>query len=242
MYHRGHPNRHLRGLRLSRRRPSRATARRRGGKDVGRITSAARLPALGPIALAMVRREVEPGDEVSVGAGRPGATVVELPFASERARQDPGSARMRARSCPTRRRTAVESRRATQIERRRFLSSESPLLGGPLPAEAGAEEPRAATVAYDADADVYRLPDAESRRREPRRCATSQPAAGARPRPPGRRLGPLGARLPARSSRCSTSTTGTGSGSTSRASSTCPPPAARCSPPTTPARCRRTRR
>ncbi len=44
------------------------------------------------------------------------------------------------------------------------------------------------------------------------------------------------------SSRCSTSTTGTGSGWRPRASSTCPPRAARCSCPTTPARCRPTRR
>src|SRR3954451_9891445 len=57
--------------------------------------------------------------------------------------------------------TAVESRRATQMQRRRHLSSESPLLGGPLPSGAGAEEPRTSTVAYDQHADVYRLPDPE---------------------------------------------------------------------------------
>ena len=46
----------------------------------GKVTSAAVSPRLGPIALAMVRREVEPGDEVLVGPGGPAATVVELPF------------------------------------------------------------------------------------------------------------------------------------------------------------------
>src|SRR4051812_37784843 len=55
----------------------------------------------------------------------------------------------------------LEARRATQTERRRFLSTGSPLLGGPLPAEAGAEEVRAATATYEADADVYRIPPAE---------------------------------------------------------------------------------
>src|SRR3954452_16066369 len=46
------------------------------------------------------------------------------------------------------------------MQRRRHLSSESPLLGGPLPSGAGAEEPRGNAVAYEEDADVYRLPDA----------------------------------------------------------------------------------
>ena len=52
----------------------------------------------------------------------------------------------------------MEARRATQTERRRFLSTQSPLLGGPLPAEAGAEDVPVATTTYDADADVYRMP------------------------------------------------------------------------------------
>jgi hypothetical protein len=37
-------------------------------------------PALGPIALAIVRREIVPGDEVLLGETGPSATVVELPF------------------------------------------------------------------------------------------------------------------------------------------------------------------
>ena len=52
----------------------------------------------------------------------------------------------------------MEARRATQTERRRFLSTESALLGGPVPAEAGAEDPPVAAATYEAEADVYRIP------------------------------------------------------------------------------------
>jgi 1-acyl-sn-glycerol-3-phosphate acyltransferase len=52
----------------------------------------------------------------------------------------------------------LETRRATQTHRRRFLSTESPLLGGELPAVAGAEDAPLATAAYEHDADVYRIP------------------------------------------------------------------------------------
>jgi len=48
-----------------------------------------------------------------------------------------------------------------QSERRRFLSTESPLLGGPVPAEAGAEDAPVATATYEADHDVYRIPTTE---------------------------------------------------------------------------------
>ncbi len=37
-------------------------------------------PAHGPIALAIVRREAEPGARVNVGDAAVGAEVVELPF------------------------------------------------------------------------------------------------------------------------------------------------------------------
>jgi folate-binding protein YgfZ len=79
MHYKGHPNRHLRGLRLSEQANS-GTALFASGKEVGRVTSRALSPALGPIALALVRREVSPGEEVSVGEAGPAATVVELPF------------------------------------------------------------------------------------------------------------------------------------------------------------------
>jgi folate-binding protein YgfZ len=81
MHYKGHPNRHLRGLRLSESAAAGAAVVA-SGKEVGRVTSAALSPALGPIALALVRREVAPGDEVSIGEGGAAATVVELPFAS----------------------------------------------------------------------------------------------------------------------------------------------------------------
>ena len=79
MHHRGHPNRHLRGLRLSVPAPPGATLEA-GGKQVGAITSACVSPALGPIALALVRREVEPGAVIEVSSSNAAATVLELPF------------------------------------------------------------------------------------------------------------------------------------------------------------------
>ncbi|MGO9885248.1 MAG: glycine cleavage T C-terminal barrel domain-containing protein, partial [Solirubrobacteraceae bacterium] len=50
------------------------------GKAVGRIASVAQSPALGPLALALVRREAPAGSAVTVGADQISATVVELPF------------------------------------------------------------------------------------------------------------------------------------------------------------------
>ena len=78
LYYRGKPNRHLRGLELSD--PVEPGAPIvLGEKEVGTVGSACVSPRLGPIALALVRREAAPGDAVVVG-GVP-ATVVELPFA-----------------------------------------------------------------------------------------------------------------------------------------------------------------
>jgi 1-acyl-sn-glycerol-3-phosphate acyltransferase len=51
----------------------------------------------------------------------------------------------------------MNSRRAPQ--RTRVLAADSPLLGGPLPAEAGAEDRVPLAPAYDESADVYRLPE-----------------------------------------------------------------------------------
>jgi glycine cleavage system aminomethyltransferase T len=47
---------------------------------VGTVGSACLSPALGPIALAVVRREAAAGDELSVGDDGVTAKVVELPF------------------------------------------------------------------------------------------------------------------------------------------------------------------
>jgi folate-binding protein YgfZ len=79
LFYRGKPNRHLRGLRLSEPVPAGVEVSF-GGRSVGRITSVADSPALGPIALAFIRREAPPGSAVDVGSGAIGAEVVELPL------------------------------------------------------------------------------------------------------------------------------------------------------------------
>ena len=66
LHYKGKPNRHLRGLRSSRVLEAGAEVRA-GEKVVGRVGTAVLSPALGPVALAIVRREAEPGAEVSVG-------------------------------------------------------------------------------------------------------------------------------------------------------------------------------
>ena len=79
LFYRGKPNRHLRGLRLS----GPATtgdALRRGEKEVGRVGTTVLSPTFGPIALAIVRREAEPGETLAVGEAGTSAEVVELPF------------------------------------------------------------------------------------------------------------------------------------------------------------------
>jgi len=86
--HRGHVNRHLRGLvslsgtQLS---PGDRLFHPETGKDIGWITSAAESPRVGaPVALGFVRRELTPGERVRVGASDGGeARVTELPFTAE---------------------------------------------------------------------------------------------------------------------------------------------------------------
>ncbi|MHB8242169.1 MAG: CAF17-like 4Fe-4S cluster assembly/insertion protein YgfZ [Solirubrobacteraceae bacterium] len=80
LFYKGKPNRHLRGLHLSG--PAAAGQELRlGERVVGSIGSSALSPALGPIALALVRREAEPGSVLDVGESGLSAEVVELPFA-----------------------------------------------------------------------------------------------------------------------------------------------------------------
>ena len=79
LFYRGKPNRHLRGLRLSGAAPS-GEELSFEGRAVGRLGSFAASPALGPIGLALVRREAEPGATVAVGSGGVSGEVVELPF------------------------------------------------------------------------------------------------------------------------------------------------------------------
>ena len=77
LHYRGKPNRHLRGLRLAE--PAeRGTDVLLGEKVVGRLGSACVSPRLGPIALALVRREAQAGATVTVAGAE--AEVVALPF------------------------------------------------------------------------------------------------------------------------------------------------------------------
>jgi folate-binding protein YgfZ len=79
LHYKGRPNRHLRGLQLSAAAEPGAQLRL-DEKEVGRLGGAAVSPALGPIGLAIVRREAEPGTELAVGEDGVTAHVVALPF------------------------------------------------------------------------------------------------------------------------------------------------------------------
>lgn len=91
LYWKGKPNRLLRGLRLSE--PVAAgTELRLGEHAVGELGSVAVSPRLGPIGLALVRREAEPGTVLAAGAQGASATVVELPFEGSPQPEQIGSA------------------------------------------------------------------------------------------------------------------------------------------------------
>jgi folate-binding protein YgfZ len=81
LHYRGKPNRHLRGLRLAEPVVDGAPVRL-GDRELGRIGTAVLSPAHGPIALAILRREAEPGATVEVerDGGAVEAGVVGLPF------------------------------------------------------------------------------------------------------------------------------------------------------------------
>ena len=80
LHYKGKPNRHLRGLALTEPAARGDQVVLADGKQVGTVGSTCVSPALGPIALALIRREAAPGDEVLVGAAGVPARVVELPF------------------------------------------------------------------------------------------------------------------------------------------------------------------
>jgi folate-binding protein YgfZ len=77
LHYRGRPNRHLRGLRLAEPVVP-GTPLALGERAVGTVASAVVSPTFGPIALAIVRREAEPG--ATLDAGGVAAEVVDLPF------------------------------------------------------------------------------------------------------------------------------------------------------------------
>ena len=81
LFYRGKPNRHLRGLRLSEPAAT-GDALRLGEREVGRLGSSVVSPALGPIGLAIVRREAAPGRHRDASATRASTRrrLVELPF------------------------------------------------------------------------------------------------------------------------------------------------------------------
>jgi tRNA-modifying protein YgfZ len=76
LHYKGKPNRHLRRLRSQRQLADGAEVRL-GEKVVGRVGTAVISPAEGPLALAILRREAEPGSEVTVGEQT--AVVEEVP-------------------------------------------------------------------------------------------------------------------------------------------------------------------
>ena len=77
LFYKGKPNRHLRGLRIAE--PiERGAVVSNAERALGRVSSTCVSPSFGPIALALIRREAEPGDSVTVGDTQ--GTIVELPF------------------------------------------------------------------------------------------------------------------------------------------------------------------
>ena len=79
LHYKGRPNRHLRGLRLSAP-ASTGEELKLAERPVGVLASTTISPRLGPIALALVRREAEPGAVLSVGVHGTTAEIVGLPF------------------------------------------------------------------------------------------------------------------------------------------------------------------
>ena len=84
LHFRGHVNRRLRGLLGATALPRHGQVLDASGKVVGDVRSSAMSPTRGPIAIAMLRREVEEGDTVMVegGDGPITAEVRELPFSA----------------------------------------------------------------------------------------------------------------------------------------------------------------
>jgi folate-binding protein YgfZ len=81
LHYRGKPNRTLRGLRLSAP-AAHGDSLLVGEREVGTIGTVCLSPSLGPIALAIVRREAEEGGRLTVGDGGVTAEVVALPFSA----------------------------------------------------------------------------------------------------------------------------------------------------------------
>lgn len=89
LFYKGRPNRLLRGLLLSQPVPP-GTPLLLGERIVGHVGASVVSPRLGPIALAIVRREAEPGSHLTAGDASLDVTVLELPFERRRDADDPG--------------------------------------------------------------------------------------------------------------------------------------------------------
>ena len=83
LHFRGHVNKHLRGIRSTTldAPPPGATLHDAAGLQVGDVRSSVRSPRIGGIALAMIRREVEPGTSLVArwSTGAPDEPMAELP-------------------------------------------------------------------------------------------------------------------------------------------------------------------
>jgi len=82
LHYKGKPNRHLRGLRLAGPVPAGSSVRLEE-RELGQVGTAVLSPAHGPIALAVLRREAEPGASVEIDLDdgeSVRAEVVDLPF------------------------------------------------------------------------------------------------------------------------------------------------------------------
>jgi folate-binding protein YgfZ len=69
LHFRGHVNKYLRPLRAPHPLPPRSVVRNMEGKDVGDVRSSVVSPRSGPLAIAMIRRELADGEDVTVVAG-----------------------------------------------------------------------------------------------------------------------------------------------------------------------------
>jgi len=78
LYYRGKPNRRLLGIKLDEPAPT-GTELRLGEKVVGKLGTVVVSPDHGPIALALIRREANPGDTVQLDDAS--ALIVDIPFA-----------------------------------------------------------------------------------------------------------------------------------------------------------------
>ena len=133
LYWKGKPNRHLRGLRFSAPAPPGA-ALLLGEQPVGAVASVVARRASARSALALVRREAEPGAVLDVGgAGATAHRTVELPFGSRIARRSE-----RRRSHPLVRDGLPRRAAARRARARLARSSRSATARPATPSTAGA--------------------------------------------------------------------------------------------------------